>query len=197
MAVTDKLKGMVEELRRDLNEVKDQVKELLPLKTTENQLPVRQQAPGHPVAALQRETNRLFDDFLRGSLSPFHPAFAGLGDLSAGAGWPRIDIDESPREVRVTADLAGLDRKDVDVSVTEGVLTIRGEKKHEDEDVGRHHYRRERFYGAFSRSVQVPPDVELESIEATMKNGVLKITMPKRKDLQSRGRRISIGRDDT
>jgi hypothetical protein len=64
MAVTDKLKGMVEELRRDLNEVKDQVKELLPLKKTKNELPAHQQASAHPVAALQRESNRLFDDFL-------------------------------------------------------------------------------------------------------------------------------------
>jgi HSP20 family protein len=197
MAVTDKLKGLVEELRRDLNEVKDQVKELLPLNKNENDLPVRQQASEHPVAALQRETNRLFDDFFRRSLSPFPSAFTGLGDLSAGAGWPRIDIDESAREVRVTADLAGLDRKDVDVSVADGVLTIRGEKKHEDEDVGRHHYRRERYYGSFSRSVQVPPDVELERVEAKMKNGVLQVTMPKLKDRQSRGRRISIGTDDT
>lgn len=196
MAVTDKLKGMVEELRRDLNEVKDQVKELLPLKKTESDLPVRQQTSGHPVAALQRETNRLFDDFLRGSLSTFPSAFAGFSDLSTGAGWPRIDIDESEREVRVKADLAGIDRKDVDVSVADGVLTIRGEKKHDEEDVGRHHYRRERFYGSFSRSVQVPADVELEKIEAKMKDGVLQVTMPKLKDRQIRGRRISIGTDD-
>jgi len=196
MAVTDKLKGMVEELRRDLNEVKDQVKELLPLKKTESDLPVRQQTSGHPVAALQRETNRLFDDFLRGSLSTFPSAFAGFSDLSTGAGWPRIDIDESEREVRVKADLAGIDRKDVDVSVADGVLTIRGEKKHDEEDVGRHHYRRERFYGSFSRSVQVPADVEIGRIEAKMKDGVLQVTMPKLKDRQIRGRRISIGTDD-
>jgi HSP20 family protein len=195
MAVTDKLKGVVEELRRDLNEVRDQVKELLPLKKTESDLPVRRQTSGHPVAALQRETNRLFDEFLRGSLSPFPSAFAGFPDISAGAGWPRIDIDESEREVRVKADLAGIDREDVDVSVADGVLTIRGEKKHDEEDVGRHHYRRERFYGSFSRSVQVPADVELERIEAKMKDGVLQVTMPKLKDRKIRGRRISIGTD--
>lgn len=196
MAVTDKLKGMVEELRQDLNEVKHQVKQLLPPGKSERDLPVRQKETDHPVAALQRETNRLFDDFLRGSLSPFSTPFSPFGELAAGAGWPRMDIDESPKEVRIRADLAGLDRDDVDVSVADGVLTIRGEKKYEDEDVGRYHYRRERFFGAFSRSVQIPADVDLDRIKAKMKKGVLQITMPKRGDRKTRGRRISIGLDD-
>jgi HSP20 family protein len=108
-----------------------------------------------------------------------------------------MDIDESPKEVRIRVDLAGLDRNDVDVSVADGVLTIRGEKKHEDEDVGRHHYRRERFFGAFSRSVQIPADVDLDRIKAKMKKGVLQITMPKLGDRKTRGRRISIGLDDS
>jgi len=194
MAVTDKLKGMVEELRHDLNEVKEQVKQLLPAKKTDTNIPVRYQTSGHPIAALQRETNRLFDDFLRGSMTPFASAFGPFSDL-AGSGWPQIDIDESDNEIRITADLAGLDREDVDVSVADGVLTLRGEKKREDEDVGRHHYRRECFYGSFSRSVAVPAEVDLEQIEATMKSGVLRIRMPKLGDHKSRGRTISIGRD--
>jgi HSP20 family protein len=197
MAVTDKLKGMVEELRQDLNEVKDQVKQLLPLGKSERNLPVRHHEMDNPVLALQRETNRLFDDFLRGSLSPFSTAFSPFGDQAGGAGWPRMDIDESPKEVRIRADLAGLDRDDVDVSVADGVLTVRGEKNHEDEDVGRHHYRRERFFGTFSRSVQIPADVDLDRIQAKMKKGVLQITMPKLGDRKTRGRRISIGPDDS
>lgn len=196
MAVTERLKEMVEELRNDLNEVKDQVKQLLPAKKDRDALLVRNQSDEHPIAALQRETNRLFDDFMRSWLSPMPMSLDRFGDI-AGFAWPRIDIDESDREVRVTADLAGLDRDDVDVSVADGVLTIRGEKKHEDEDVGRHHYRRERFYGAFSRSVQVPADVDLDRIKAKMKRGVLRITMPKLKGRATRGRRITVGRDDS
>jgi HSP20 family protein len=196
MAVTDKLKGMVEELRNDLNEVKDQVKQLLPRSKDGSDLPVRQQNAEHPIMALQRETNRLFDDFRRGSWSPFSTDFALLGDLATGTGWPRIDIAESAQEVRVSADLAGLDRGDVDVSVADGVLTIRGETKHEDDDVGRHHFRRERFYGAFSRSVQVPANVDLDRIKAKMKKGVLEVTMPKLGDRKTRGRRIPIGQDE-
>ena len=197
MAVTDKLKGMVEELRQDLNEVKDQVRQLLPLGKRERDLPVRHHETDHPVVALQRETNRLFDDFLLRSLSPSLTAVSPFGDLAAGVGWPRMDIDESPEEVRIRADLAGLDRDEVDVSLVDGVLTIRGEKKGEDEDIGRHHYRRERFYGAFSRSVQIPADVDLDRIKAKMKKGVLLITMPKLGDRETRGRRISIGPDDS
>ena len=197
MVVTEKLKGMVEELRQDLNEVKDQVRQLLPLGKRERDLPVRHHETDHPVVALQRETNRLFDDFLLRSLSPSLTAVSPFGDLAAGVGWPRMDIDESPEEVRIRADLAGLDRDEVDVSLVDGVLTIRGEKKGEDEDIGRHHYRRERFYGAFSRSVQIPADVDLDRIKAKMKKGVLLITMPKLGDRETRGRRISIGPDDS
>ena len=197
MVVTEKLKGMVEELRQDLNEVKDQVRQLLPLGKRERDLPVRHHETDHPVVALQRETNRLFDDFLLRSLSPSLTAVSPFGDLAAGVGWPRMDIDESPEEVRIRADLAGLDRDEVDVSLADGVLTIRGEKKGEDEDIGRHHYRRERFYGAFSRSVQIPADVDLDRIKAKMKKGVLLITMPKLGDRETRGRRISIGPDDS
>ena len=196
MAVTDRLKGMVEELRHDLNEVKDQVKQLLPLGKRENGLPVRHQTTDHPIMELQRETNRLFDDFLRGSLSPFPTAFTPLANPIAGTGWPRVDIDDSPKEVRIKADLAGMDRDDVDVSVADGVLTIRGEKKHEDENVARHSYRRECFYGAFSRSMHIPADVDLDRIKAKMKKGVLQITMPKLGDRKTRGRRISIGLDN-
>jgi len=192
MSVTDKLKGMVEELRQDLSEVKEQVKQLLPATSQTTDLPVRQEATDHPIAVLQRETNRLFDAFLRGSMDPFPSALAPFGDL-ANAGWPRIDIDDSEREVRIKADLAGIDEDDVDVSIADGVLTIRGEKKHDEEDLGRHHYRRECFYGSFSRSVPVPADVDLDKIKAKLKKGVLLVTMPKLEDRQSRGRRIPIG----
>ncbi|MEX1308999.1 MAG: Hsp20/alpha crystallin family protein [Candidatus Sulfomarinibacteraceae bacterium] len=192
MAVTDKLKGMVEELRHDLNEVKEQVRQLLPARSNSTDLPVRQQTSEHPIAALQRETNRLFDGFLRGTPGLFDAAFTPFGDM-AGAVWPRVDVDESDRELRIKADLAGMDRDDIDVSVADGVLTIRGEKKHDDEDVGRHHYRRECFYGTFSRSIPVPADVDLDNIEAKMKKGVLQVTMPRLENRRSRGRRISVG----
>lgn len=188
MAVTDKLKGMVEELRQDLNEVKDQVKRLLPLGKSEPELPVRQQTTDHPIVALQQETNRLFDEFLRQSMNPFSNAF-----VATAGGWPRMDIEESPSEVHIKADLAGMDRDDVDVSVAEGVLTIRGEKQHDDQEAGRHHYRRERFYGTFSRSVQIPTAIDLDRIKARMKNGVLHIAIPKLEDHETTRRRVPIG----
>jgi HSP20 family protein len=192
MAASDKLKEMVEELRHDLSQVKEQVKELLPLKKNEEVLPVRRQPSEHPISALQRETNRLFEDFLRGSWSPFSSDLAPTGEVG-GFGWPRIDIDESDRDFHITADLAGLDREDIDLSVGDGVLTIRGEKKHDNEDAGRHHYRRECFYGAFSRSVPIPADVDPAGISAKMKSGVLRVIMPKLEERASRDRKIPIG----
>ena len=194
MAVTDKLKGMVEELRQDLNEVKEQVRQLLPLGKDQQNVPVRRPAADHPIVALQQETNRLFDDFFRGSTSPLD-GLASFAEPFSPSRWPRLDIDESARELRVRADVAGVDRKDVDVSVADGVLTIRGETSREQEDQGRRHFRRERFFGSFSRSFQIPADVDLDAIQAKMSNGVLDITMPKLGDRRTRGRRISITPD--
>jgi HSP20 family protein len=192
MAVTDKLKDMMEELRKDLGEVKEQVRQLLPAKKMDTDLPVRSETSDHPIATLRRETNRLFDEFMRGWPVATPTSLDRFGDLM-GAGWPRIDIDETDEEVRVRAELAGMERDEVDVSVSDGVLTIRGEKRHEEEDADRHTYRQERFYGAFSRSLPVPADVDLERIKAKMKSGLLEVTMPKLGDRKTRGRKISIG----
>jgi HSP20 family protein len=140
--------------------------------------------------SLQREIDRLFDDFMRGAALP-----------AAGAGLvPSIDISESDNEIEITAELPGLERKDVDISVEDDVLIVRGEKKIEtqsgngqqdnkqskqgkqaqQEGEGAKSRRvTERMYGAFYRAIQLPPGVDTSKIEATMSKGVLKIRIPK------------------
>lgn len=89
MTVIEKLKEMVEEPRQDLGEVKGQVRQLLPVKRAESELPVRYEASNHPIAALQRETNRLFDDFLRGSGRPFPWSLVSARVRLIGVPWRR------------------------------------------------------------------------------------------------------------
>jgi HSP20 family protein len=142
-----------------------------------------------PFAALQREVNRLFDDMFSGFET------RGFGRLPAAvtgwsAGWPNIEISETEKDVRVTAEMPGLDEKDVEVLLDDGVLTLRGEKKSESEDKSRQFS--ERYYGRFERQVAFGPDIEPDKVTASFKNGVLAITLPKSERAQSKARNIAI-----
>lgn len=139
-----------------------------------------------PFFTLHREMNRLFDDVFRGfDLAPFN---AGrMFDRTMG--WPNIELSESDKDVKVTAELPGLDEKDVQVELANGVLVIKGEKKTESEDNDRRFS--ERYYGHFERRIPVE-DVDQDKVSASFKNGVLTVTMPKTPQAQSTVKRIAI-----
>jgi HSP20 family protein len=123
--------------------------------------------------SLQREVDRLFDEFAR-----------GLGTLAVpgnGSLMPSMDISETDKEYVITAELPGLERKDVEVSLEDNVLTIRGEKKIEStpDDKNKNVHVSERSYGVFYRALELPGNVDPASVRATMSKGVLKITIPK------------------
>jgi HSP20 family protein len=133
--------------------------------------------------SLQREVDRLFEDFARG----IAPANGGSMLM------PSIDVTETDKVIEVTVDLPGLERKDVEISLENDVLTIRGEKKIEtkpDEkaDKGgkdaqdakdKTYHVAERTYGVFYRVIQLPPGIDQSKVQATMSKGVLKVTIPK------------------
>ena len=127
---------------------------------------------GNPFGFLHREIDRLFEDFTRG----MRRGRPGPGQLV-----PSIDVTETEKEIVITAEMPGLERKDVEISVEDDVLTIRGEKKVESEqdDKNKNYHLSERSYGVFYRVLQLPPGVDPSKIQATMSNGVLKITIPK------------------
>ena len=128
--------------------------------------------------------NRLFDDVFRGfELSPF--ASDRFFDRIAG-NWPSVEVSETDKEIKVTAELPGLDEKDVQAN---GVLAIAGEKKTETEDKDR--LFSERHYGRFERRIPVE-DVEEDKISAAFKNGVLTVTLPKVAQARSNVKRIAI-----
>jgi HSP20 family protein len=127
----------------------------------------------HPFFSLQREIDRLFDDFTRG-----FPSFGTLGD-SVNKMLPTMDVSETDKEIEITAELPGLEEKDVQVNLADNVLTIRGEKKAEKEETEKDYRLLERSYGSFERSLELPENVDAGAIKATIDKGVLKVVVPK------------------
>jgi HSP20 family protein len=146
------------------------ITDLLPGKRSENVPARREEEPS--MTALQREMNQLFDEFLTRSwgapLSRFEGRFT-----------PRVNVEERDDEIEITAELPGMEAEDVDLTLTDDALTISGEKREEkEEERGNYHYM-ERSYGSFRRSIPLPGAVDADEVDATFKNGVLTITMPK------------------
>jgi HSP20 family protein len=105
---------------------------------------------------------------------------------------PLVDVSETDAAVRVTAELPGVQTKDVDISLTDDLLTIRGEKKSEQSETKRDYHRVERSYGTFTRTVRLPAAVDTDKVEATFKEGVLTITMPKREQTKTRKVKVDV-----
>jgi len=118
----------------------------------------------------------------------FSPPFS-VDRWNGTTSWPRIEISEAENEVEVTAELPALEEKDIQVELEKGILAIRGEKKTETEDKGR--LFSERYYGRFERRIPLD-DIDQDKIEASFKNGVLNVTLPKSPTAQQKVRRIAI-----
>lgn len=113
------------------------------------------------------------------------------GRLAALRTWsPRVDVEETDKEILVKADLPGVDPKAVEITVQDGVLTVRGEKKEEKEEKKKNYHCSERFSGSFYRAVTLPPGADAEKVSATSANGVVTIAIPKKPEAQPK--KISI-----
>jgi len=163
------------------------IKSLLPSLRRRAETPAKREEE-HPFYSLQREMNRLFDDFFRGfDLEPFgtrEDRYAGFS--------PSIDLREDEKAFTLKAEIPGIDEKDVEVLVSDDAITIKGEKKEEQEDKGKDYYRVERTYGSFHRVIPLPKGVNLDKVEATFKNGVLSISLPKTEEARTKGKKIPI-----
>lgn len=141
-----------------------------------------------PMFSLHREMNRLFDDFMGG------PSAGGQGQSSGGNIInAHINVSETDGEIRISAELPGVAEQDIDVSLNDDVLTIRGEKKFERSDDKENFHFVERSYGTFQRSLRLPFSVDPEQVRAEFENGVLNVTLPKSAQ-QERSRRIQVQR---
>jgi HSP20 family protein len=139
--------------------------------------------PFGELSRMEREMESVFGRLFRDR--PF-ARFSGEGQAAA----PTVDIVGKKDEVVLRADLPGLEQKDVDISIQEGMLTIRGSRKGEEETKEENHYCCERWWGGFERSFTLPAGVDAERTSATFKNGVLEVHLPKVE--QAKGKKIEI-----
>ncbi len=165
------------------------VRDLIPWGRGNSRAPAPYRDDRSPFLSLHREMNRVFDDFFR----DFDMRLPMLGGASGfNGGWPQVDVSESDKQVTVTAELPGMEEKDVELLMEEGVLTLRGEKRMENEDKDRQFS--ERYWGHFERRIPIGAEVQADKAEARFKNGVLTVTLPKNPDAQAKARRIAINR---
>jgi HSP20 family protein len=152
--------------------------------------------PGDPFLSLHREMNRLFDDIFRGASLPAAAGSQGQGDVGNFVN-ASMNVSETDKEIRITAELPGVTEQDIDVSLDDDVLTIRGEKKFGRKDDKENFHFVERSYGTFQRSLRLPYAVASEQVQASFENGVLTVTVPKT-GRPERSRRIQVqGRGTT
>jgi HSP20 family protein len=145
----------------------------------------RRRSYPNPFNVLREEMSGLFEDFFREfDLEPF-----GEGRRMFS---PRVDVSESEKEITVSAELPGLEEKDIDVSITKDALTVRGEKKDEREEKNGGRYHAERFYGAFSRTIPLPAEIDRDAVKATYKKGVLTMRLPKTAAIGKETRKVKV-----
>jgi HSP20 family protein len=164
------------------------IRDLIPWSRRKHEVSVRRDGLD-PVHALQSDINRAFEDFWRG-FGPPHPG--ALSTEFPNPSLPPIDLHETDRQVEVLVELPGMEEKDIDVSVAEGTLMIRGEHKSERESKDKGYIRRERSFGAIERMVPLPDGLDLDATKATFKNGVLSVMIPKTAEARDAVKRISV-----
>jgi HSP20 family protein len=125
--------------------------------------------------------NRLFDEFFGERRQ----------ELAEGTWLPAVDVSETGEEIVVRAELPGLGKDDIELNIQDNVLTLKGEKKQEKKEENENYHRVERSYGSFSRSFTLPAGVDPESVQATFKDGVLVIALPKVEEAKQK--KIEIG----
>jgi HSP20 family protein len=151
-------------------------------------------APRHPLETLQKEIDRLFSDF---SLAwPFRRSSLSLEpfwqtDMSWGA-MPAVDVVEKDKTYEITAELPGMDEKDIELKVTGDTLTITGEKHEEKEEKKKDFYLSERRYGSFRRAFLIPDDVDTDHIDASFRKGVLTVALPRKAGAEKPEKRIEV-----
>ena len=154
--------------------------ELVPWNRGRSALERRFGGDGDPIRSLYREMNRMFDDFTRGF---------GLGRDGMSGNWPHVEVSETDNEFKIVAEMPGMEEKDIDISLHDGLLTLKGEKKSENTNPNYS----ERWQGQFQRSLQLGNDVDPDKCNAEFKNGVLTVTLGKRAEAQRQVKHIPRG----
>ncbi len=153
-------------------------------------------APWHPLEDLRREVDRLFEDFNQGGwFRPLRPRMPSLEPLfRADIEWnaPAVDIAETDKAYEITAELPGIDAKNVEVTLRNGNIVIKGEKQQEKEEKAKDYYVHERQFGSFERAFALPDGVDPDKIAASFNKGVLTVTLPKTASAQKPEKKIAV-----
>lgn len=145
----------------------------------------------HEMRSLQRDMDRLFSEFWRDAGAM--PALSGLSEMRGAKDvMPRVDESEDESGFHIKMELPGMDQKDVDITLADGLLTVRGEKKQEEEEKGKDFYRSERSFGSFRRVLPVPGDVDETKIQASFRKGILTVDLPKTEEARKKVKHITI-----
>lgn len=136
--------------------------------------------PFKDLQAIQEKIDRIFEESLRGR------------DIPSGLWTPAVDIYETDDAIILEAELPGMNEKDIDVRVEDNVLTIKGERKIEQERKEENYYRMERYYGTFQRSFTLPSNLETDKIKAEYKKGILKVVMPKKEQAKPKQIKVEV-----
>ncbi len=163
------------------------IRDLIPWSRGRDLAPERR-AFEHPIFAMQREMDRMFDEVMRGV---DWSSFGGLG-RSRGFVSPQVDVTEDEHRILVTAELPGLEEKDVEILLGEDSLTISGEKTAEHEATEEGVRTMERSYGAFRRTLPIGLPILADKVEASFKNGVLTVVLPKDPKAEAKLRKIPV-----
>lgn len=161
------------------------IKDLLPWHKKEESHPITIRKRYDPIGEFQKQMNALFDNFFDDE------SWLAAGEKT-GVFVPRFEISESDAGIDVTAELPGMDEKDIDVSIDGNILSIKGEKHTEHEEDEKNYRISERSYGAFQRSFSLPEGLDLEKVDAKFKNGVLKMCLPKTEESRKNVKKIKI-----
>ena len=158
----------------------------------------------HPMRRLRKDIEHLFENFERDfgvwpswqrlfNIEPFFEPFRRFEPLGSGK-QPVADLVENDREFRVKAELPGMTDENVEVTFSEGLLTIKGEKEEKREEKDEDYHLSERHYGSFRRSFSLPQSIDAGKVEASMKDGVLTVILPKRPEAKKEAKKISVAK---
>lgn len=150
---------------------------LIPWRTTRDIPVTHESGLTTPIGQFRTEMDDLFDRFFHGT---WPPARRWLGETEWTREFmPSIDVAENDKQITITAEIPGIDPDDVEINVTDNVLTLRGEKKQTIENKDEDHYHCERRFGSFTRSIELPPTADLDHVDAQARSGLLKVSIPK------------------
>lgn len=151
-------------------------------------------APWRPFAGLgrwERDMDRMMEDFFGRRMRPWWPERLFRPEEMEMT-LPSVDLFEDKDDVVVKAELPGIEKDNIEVNVTDHILTIKGEKKKEEEIKEENYYRAERSYGTFVRSLELPKDVQSDKVKASFKDGILEVRMPKTEEAKAKEIKVKV-----